>query len=357
MTRVQIVYLLAGLLILGFGMPGISLAVTGCSNANLLGTYNAQISSAALTGILNALNPPSSSSTGGSTGSTGNTGNVASGTNTGGLFGGNTGFGDEPGLGATTGGSSSSGASSGATTTTTPTLNPGGFGNNPRSFGGATPGVGRYYFDGNGNIVGQGTGNATQMIIGSYTVNTDCTATMSLQTGEQFDAIVSSDGANVLFVQSNANSGGAVGRLTRGASMCLASNVSQTFGFSFFGAQVLPSGSGTAAAANSPANFGPASGIGSISLNGQGGFTLMQWVYTNSGFKQSTSLGSYTIGSDCSLRLSFAQTTSAGGTTGSVSSPMSFGAFLVGGANGQLNGVVVEQADQNTLGMGELISQ
>src|SRR5918911_451932 len=110
MTRSQTVCILAGLLILGFGMPGVSLAVTGCSNANLIGTYNAQISSAALTGVLNALNN-SGSPSGGSTGSSGSNNNGApSAGNNGSLFGGNTGFGDVPGMGATTGSTSSSGA-------------------------------------------------------------------------------------------------------------------------------------------------------------------------------------------------------------------------------------------------------
>ncbi len=357
MTRSQTVYILAGLLILGFGVPGVSFAVTGCSNANLIGTYNAQVSSAALTGVLNALANPSGSNSGASTGSTSNTGNLPSGGNNGGLFGGNTGFGNQPGMGATTGGSNSGSDGATAGATTQQTINPGGFGNNPRSLGGATPGVGRYYFDGNGNIVGRGTGNSSQAIIGAYSVNTDCTGTMNLQTGETFYTILSTDGADVLFVQSNAGQGGAVGRLTRGAAMCLASSVVQTFGFSFFGAQAIPAGSGAAAAANSPGSFGPSSGIGSITLDGQGGFTLKQWTYSNAGFKQMSSTGSYTIGSDCSLRLSFANANGSGGTTGSASSPMSFSGLLISGPNGEVNGVVVEAVDQNSLGMGDLITQ
>ena len=355
MTRSQTMYILAGLLIVGFGMPGVSLAVTGCSNANLIGTYNAQVSSAALTGVLNALNSTSGSTSGGSTGSTGSTGNTGgmpSGTSNGGLFGGDTGFGN---MGGGTTRSTSSGASSGATTAQT--VNPGGFGNNPKSFGGAIPGVGRYYFDGSGNIVGQGAGTSTQAIIGSYSVSTDCSATLSLQTGETFSAILSSDGSDILFVQANAGQGGAVGRLSRGATMCLASSVVQSFGFSFFGAQAIPSGSGSASAANIPGTFAPASGIGTITLDGQGGFALRQWAYTDAGFKQTASVGAYSIGADCSLRLTFANTTGAGGTTGSVSSPMSFRGLLVSGPSGQVNGVVVEQVDANTLGMGDLISQ
>ena len=325
MTKSQTVYVLAGLLILGFGMPGISFAVTGCSNANLIGTYNAQISSAALTGVLNALSSSSSSNTGGSSGSTGNTGSGSS---------------------TTSGGGAAAAAQN---------ANPGGFGNNPKSLGGATPGVGRYYFDGNGNIVGLGTGNSSQAIIGSYTVATDCTASMSLQTGETFNAILSTDGADVLFVQSNTGAGGAVGRLERGAAMCLSSGTVQTFGFSFFGAQAIPSGTGAAAAANSPGSFAPASGIGSLTLDGQGGFTLRQWAYSTSGFRQTASTGTYSIASDCSLRLTFSTTTAAGGTTGSVSAPMSFRGLLISGPNGQLNGFVIEQVDVNTLGMGDLI--
>jgi hypothetical protein len=312
MTKSQTVYILAGLLILAFGMPGVSLAVTGCSNANLIGTYNVQISSAALTGVLNALNAPSPS--GGSTGSTG---------------------------------SGSSGA------TASQTVNPGGFGNNPKSFGGATPGVGRYYLDGNGNIVGQGTGNQTQAIIGSYTVNTDCTVTMSLQTGETFNAVASADGSTILFVQSNAGQGGAVGEFVRGSAMCPSGSGVRTFGFSAFGAKVIQSGSGSTAAPT----FGPASAVGIIALNDQGGFNLQQWSYTTSGFKQTVSTGSYTIGSDCNLHLTFASTTASGGTTGSVSSPMSFSGLLITDLTGQLNGVVVEQADANTIGLGNMISQ
>jgi hypothetical protein len=138
--------------------------------------------------------------------------------------------------------------------------------------------------------------------------------------------------------------------------MCVASSSQQSFGFSFFGAQAIPSGSGSSAAGSSP-TFGPSSGIGTISLDGAGGFTLRQWSYTTSGFKQTTSAGNYTIGADCSLHLTFAATTAAGGTTGSVSSPTMFSGLLVSAPSGQLNGVVVEQVDANTIGMGDLISQ
>src|SRR5262249_34919148 len=100
MTRLQKTYVLGGLLICGFGMPRISYAVTGCTSANLIGMYNAQISSQSLVNLLNAIN----GSAGGATSSTGTSSSpVPSGTTTGGLFGGNTGFGD---MGATTGGAS-----------------------------------------------------------------------------------------------------------------------------------------------------------------------------------------------------------------------------------------------------------
>ena len=143
--------------------------------------------------------------------------------------------------------------------------------------------------------------------------------------------------------------------MTRAVAMCLSTNVVQTFGFSFFGAQTSTSGSG-ASATNS---FQPSSGIGTITLDGQGGFALTQWAYTNGATRKITSSGAYAIGSDCSLKLTFAQTTgtTSGGTTGAVSAPSMFRGLLVGGANGALNGVVVEQVDANTIGMGDLITQ
>src|SRR5947209_20126587 len=73
---------------LGFGLPPVSYGITGCSNANLTGTYTAQVSSLNFTSVLNALNGSAggSGSTGGASGTSG-----ASGASGGGTTGGGTG--------------------------------------------------------------------------------------------------------------------------------------------------------------------------------------------------------------------------------------------------------------------------
>jgi hypothetical protein len=44
---------LTALLTCSLGLPRISYAISGCTNANLSGTYNAQIQNANLSGVLN----------------------------------------------------------------------------------------------------------------------------------------------------------------------------------------------------------------------------------------------------------------------------------------------------------------
>src|SRR5580658_2862858 len=66
----------AGFLIIGFGAATPAFAINGCTNQNIIGAYNAQITSAAFTNVINTLNLAASSSTGstGTTGATGTTG-------------------------------------------------------------------------------------------------------------------------------------------------------------------------------------------------------------------------------------------------------------------------------------------
>src|SRR5580765_2485037 len=86
MTNSQRTCILGGLLFctLGLGVPRVSYAITGCSNAYLSGTYNAQVTSSSLMSVLNALNH-TGGSTGGATGATGSTGST--GASGGGFFG------------------------------------------------------------------------------------------------------------------------------------------------------------------------------------------------------------------------------------------------------------------------------
>ena len=243
MKRSQQTCVLGGLLIcgLGLGLPRVSYAVTGCTNGYLSGTYTASVQSANFLNVLNNINmaaaqgsgsTTSSGSTGSSSGSTGSAGSSGSSSSGSGSIAQQPGQGvGQSGSGSTgsTGSSSSgSGASTGSTSSSAASL---GLVNNPFSLGGANPGTARYYFDGNGNIVGQdanattsGATTAANTIVGTYSVNTDCTASITLNTGASFNAVVVSNGAQVLFMQSNAGQGGAVGALQRSTDVCLANS-------------------------------------------------------------------------------------------------------------------------------------
>ncbi len=51
----------AGVLLLGLFAATPAFAISGCTNQSIMGTYNAQISSAAFTSVLNTLNGSSGS--------------------------------------------------------------------------------------------------------------------------------------------------------------------------------------------------------------------------------------------------------------------------------------------------------
>jgi hypothetical protein len=267
MKRSQPTCILGGLLIcgMGLGFPGASYAITGCTNANLLGTYTADLASANLLGVLNSINPASTP-----------------GTNNCQEF-----FGNEcPPAAASTGTSA--------------------FLNSPFGPAGSNPYATQYYFDGQGNILGPVGSSATPTIpVGTYNVNPDCSATISLAGGATFNAVLVGGGAGVLFMQNNAGSGGAVGTLQRAANTCIA-NSPQSLGFSYFGAQKV---SGT---------LNPVSAVGQLQLNGQGGFVMQEWLYQ---YGKTTALslsGTYIVASDCSLNLTFAPTSAS-----SVTVPLS----------------------------------
>jgi hypothetical protein len=119
-------YLAAGILILGLGLAKPSLAITGCTNSYLNGTYNAQITNLAFENVINAIN--ASAGTTGTTGATETTG--------------------------TTGSTGTTGASL-----------PGGLVGNASSINGNVAGLGRFYFDGNGNIMGVASTSTTNVPI------------------------------------------------------------------------------------------------------------------------------------------------------------------------------------------------
>lgn len=339
MMKSQRTCLLAGLILclLGLGLPRVSYGVTGCTNAYLTGTYNAQVSSGNLMSVLNTLNGnTSTSSNSGSGGSTGSVGSGSTAPNNG-FFGPGTPS-TAPGTGGATGGGGTTGSVS------TP-----GFSNNPFSLNGMLPSTSRFFFDGNGNIVGQnpnsGSGNL-EVSAGTYNVNSDCSATIKLTTGQTFNAVVTSNGSQVLFLESDSGNAGVVGALQRSSNVCLnASSFPASFGFSFFGAQ-NSGASGTVA-------FAPVSAVGSIVLNNDSTFSLSEWIFQNGGVTSFKNGGSYTVAADCSLSLTF---NSGGGTTGSVGSftaPLLFRGALVNNRGGQL----VIQPNSSTTVTGEFFAQ
>jgi hypothetical protein len=246
---------------MGLGVPGVSYAITGCSNANLQGTYSANVASGSFLAVLN--------STGAST------------NNCQEIFGSHC-----PPAGTST------------------------FTNSPFGPAGSSPYGAQFFFDGQGNIIGP-VASATQAstTVGTYNVNLDCSATMSLTGGATFNAVVVDGGAGVLFMQNNAGSGGAVGTLQRATSICLA-NSPQSLGFSLFGAQKASGGT----------TLNPVSAVGRLQLNGQGGFVMQQWAYQYGKTTATTLSGTYVVGSDCSLALTFSPS-SAGGATAPLTAP------------------------------------
>jgi hypothetical protein len=304
MTSIKTLFV-AGLVYcgLGLGLPRISYGITGCTNAYLTGTYNAQIAS---------INFQSLGSSGGTTGS------AATGT----------------------------------------AVANGGFGNNSNSFSGKTPGLGRFYLDGNGNILGFDNSINTSTIIGSYSVNSDCTASLTLRSGQSFNAVVAQAGAQVQFIETDSAGNGAVGSLLRSANACLSNaDYPATLAFTFFGAQSVAGTAGATGATgttDTSATVMPYSAVGSLTLENNQGFALKEWVFSAGKLQTINTSGTYSVGFDCSLKLTINNSASAnGGTTGAALSPVAFQGLLVN-KNG---GVIALQPDAGTTITGSFVAQ
>jgi hypothetical protein len=305
MRSLQRTYLAAGILMLGLGIPKASLAITGCTNAYLSGTYNSQISSIAFQNVANAINPP-----GGTTGAA--------------------------------------------------TL-PSGLGGNPSSINGNVPGLGRFYFDGSGNIMGLASNSTAGAPVyaqaGVYSVASNCTAAIAMNAGQHYNAVVVDQGNQILYIQSDASGNGAAGILQRSSNSCVGSQYPQSFGFEFGGAIPVASSGATGATgttvttgttgttgatgttgttgatgttgttvATSPAILTPFSAVGILSLDGNGNFTVTEYQYGGTGTQALNGGGTYTIDPSCALNLSF--TKPAAGSFGALTLPAAFAGLL-----------------------------
>ncbi len=213
------------------------------------------------------------------------------------------------------------------------------FATNP--FAPTSTSIPRFFFDGQGNILALGS-TASTIPVGTYSVNPNCSATMTFTAGATFNAVIVAGGSGILYIQNNAGGGGAVGSLQLSTRTCLA-NSQQSFGFSFFSAQRFSSAS---------AALQPLSGIGSVTLDGQGGFAMQEWLYQNGATTTVNLTGTYTVGTDCSLSLTFTPT-SGGTATASITAPVSF----TGGLMMATTGLITVQSAALSTATGPFISQ
>jgi hypothetical protein len=226
------------------------------------------------------------------------------------------------------------------------TLTPG-FGSNPNSLSGSLPGLGRYYLDGTGNVVGMSAASSTTPAVtsnvGTYSVNVDCSGNVKLTNGAAYDIFVASDGTLITDVRTDSTGGGEQGILRRAAS-CVTLNYPGNYTFAINGGtKQTPTGgtSGTYAY----------SATGTLNLNGSGSFTMAETLVTASGAARSTSTGSYTVGADCSVNLTFS--TASGANSTSFVAPNSF-RFLMTDAS---SGLLSVQPDSATTLTGTLSAQ
>jgi hypothetical protein len=283
-------FVVEGLIILSLAAPAILSAEAGCVNAQLSGLYNAQISNINTQNLLQSLKA-----------------NLTP---------------------------AATGAASKAP----------GFAANDNSLSGNLPALGRYYFDGSGNIIGLSAGKiAANLAVGKYTVNTDCTGKITLASGAAYDIVLANSGRSLAYVRTDGDGGGNIGVVQR-AGTCLSLNYPNGFTFAVSGASQQTDSSGATA-------FGPYSILGSMSLNGNGAFNMSETVYKASGVVRSTAAGTYTVGADCGVTFSFSK--AAGANSSNFAAPASFRVLMVNSASGLL----AIQPDANTTLTGTFSNQ
>ncbi|HWC99559.1 MAG TPA: hypothetical protein VG456_22520 [Candidatus Sulfopaludibacter sp.] len=296
-----------GLLLLTTTVPRNLYAITGCNNGYLSGTYNAQVSSAAFSNVISTLNN-----------------------------------------------------NAGLTLGLTPNIAPasGGLVANGTSLVGNMAGLGRFYFDGNGGIVG--LANYTPVLralVGSYTINNDCTMTIKLNSGQAYGGVVVNQGQQVLFIETDSAAAGLTGTLSKSINYCAPFTGQQSFGFTYFGADAILAGASTgSSSAQQFLTFQPYSAVGTVTVDGAGTFTMTAFSTTGSGVALQSSGGTYTMNSDCSLRLNFASSATGDATAGGFLPPLGFSGLLSSNGNGAA-GVLSVQNWQGGSASGTVIPQ
>jgi hypothetical protein len=169
-------------------------------------------------------------------------------------------------------------------------------------------------------------------------------ATTTIGSTTTFDAVLVDQGQEVLFVETDSSVPGVAGSLIKSRNSCVTGDFPVSFGFLTTGANVQPTTAGTGTTTTGGTLGASAyTTLGSVSLNGIGGFTMTQTVVSGGAVQRVSSAGTYSVTPDCSLRLSFAAP--ASGTT--TITPPPFRAIL--GLNGD-GTVLVQPSGLNLTG-------
>ena len=169
-------------------------------------------------------------------------------------------------------------------------------------------GLTRLVFDGQGTVTGSATFDATaaasrSQITGTYSVNTDCTISLALTNtlaGQQnWNGVLVAGGDRVYLAQID-TAAPFSGSVERARALCTAADFNGSYGFRRSGVTLAAS----AGAANAAATTSSDS-VGFISADGIGSFSLSESIAGSGSAGWNVSTGTYTIGEDCSVTLTF----------------------------------------------------
>ena len=213
----------------------------------------------------------------------------------------------------------------------------------PTNFtGGQAVGFAQFTLDGMGVVAGVSHVNlngawSDGTITGTYTVNLDCTMSLSLVDSsgdtQTFTGAIVGQGRSAVLIQTDTGTGvSATLQSTR--SWCTAApELAGTFGFSTNGSTL-----GTTGAAYSS--------VGLLSLDGQGNATATESRFTGGASTQVTSTGTITINADCSVAIALT-------STGATATTMNFRGYMVS----DTSQIVLIQSDANTAVLGTVVVQ
>jgi hypothetical protein len=252
---------------------------------------------------------------------------------------------------------------------------------------------GTIYFDGAGNIDAAPSPGGTLMAVGTYTINADCSISVSLTdafgtvtTPVKLVGVILGGGAEIDLtsaLNSTGTSGtgttsgttvqfgsGPVIKLTKVGNRtgCSTGNLQGLYGFVLNTMPVQNStsgtGTGTGTGTTTTTNL-PSTQIGYITFNGAGGITANPAIPATTTTVTPTSLqpelqftGTYTVNSDCSGTMTIASgpTSTTSGTSTTRSFTINFFEVSAGGTPfnplPQLSGLALSVSNSNTVGWG-----